>query len=101
MSLIKGTFIFNEFNQDRNSDINVLRYRLLPTFGKDTIRRFSTNSSEMKKLAAHNFEDLLQVLILGPLAIRCFLKLMNSAPFLCLKIYCLNHTTLLYWISSS
>lgn len=39
------------------------RYRLIPTFGKDTIRRFSANSSEMKKLAAHNFEDLLQVFI--------------------------------------
>lgn len=33
----------------------------MPTFGRDTIRRFSTNSSEMKKMAAHNFEDLLQV----------------------------------------
>lgn len=35
----------------------------MPTFGKDTIRRFSANSSEMKKMAAHNFEDLLQVIV--------------------------------------
>jgi len=30
-------------------------------FGSSTIRRFATNASEMKKLAARNFEDLLQV----------------------------------------
>ena len=31
------------------------------TFGSSTIRRFATNASEMKKLAARDFEDLLQV----------------------------------------
>ncbi|KAG6914588.1 hypothetical protein DXG01_016444 [Tephrocybe rancida] len=36
------------------------RYRATPTFGRDTIRKFSTNTSEMKKLAAHNYEDILQ-----------------------------------------
>lgn len=36
-------------------------YRKVPTFGRDTIRRFARNSSEMKKMAAHDFEDLLQV----------------------------------------
>ncbi|KAF7976211.1 hypothetical protein HWV62_7218 [Athelia sp. TMB] len=39
------------------------RYRLMPTFGHDTIRKFTTNCSEMKKLAAHNYEDLLQCAI--------------------------------------
>jgi hypothetical protein len=38
-----------------------LRYRLVTPFGKDGIRRFSNNASQMKKLAAHHFEDLLQV----------------------------------------
>lgn len=33
----------------------------MPTFGRDTIRRFSTNASEMKRLAARNYDDLLQV----------------------------------------
>ena len=33
----------------------------MPTFGSSTIRRFATNASEMKKLAACDFEDLLQV----------------------------------------
>ena len=37
------------------------RYRAIPTFGSSTIRRFATNASEMKKLAARDFEDLLQV----------------------------------------
>ncbi|KAF5374151.1 hypothetical protein D9615_008829 [Tricholomella constricta] len=36
------------------------RYRRTPTFGHDTIRKFATNASEMKKLAARDFEDLLQ-----------------------------------------
>ncbi|EGO18986.1 hypothetical protein SERLADRAFT_443529 [Serpula lacrymans var. lacrymans S7.9] len=39
------------------------RYRNIPPFGQDTIRRFSTNSSEMKKMAAHDYEDLLQCAI--------------------------------------
>jgi len=36
------------------------RFLLVPTFGRSAIRRFSTNASEMKRLAARNFEDLLQ-----------------------------------------
>ncbi|KAF6752551.1 hypothetical protein DFP72DRAFT_1011401 [Ephemerocybe angulata] len=35
----------------------------MPTFGKDTIRRFVTNVSEMKQFAARDFEDLLQCAI--------------------------------------
>ena len=37
------------------------RYRQIPTFGRDTIRRFANNTSEMRKLAAQDFEDILQV----------------------------------------
>jgi hypothetical protein len=36
------------------------RFRQIPPFGQ-TIRRFSNNVSEMKRLAARDFEDLLQV----------------------------------------
>ncbi|KAJ3816794.1 hypothetical protein F5880DRAFT_1618922 [Lentinula raphanica] len=36
------------------------RFRNTPRFGASTIRRFSTNASEMKKMAARDFEDLLQ-----------------------------------------
>lgn len=35
-------------------------YRSVPTFGRSTIRRFHNNASSMKKLAARDFEDLLQ-----------------------------------------
>jgi hypothetical protein len=38
-----------------------IRFQLVPTFGRSTIRRFAANASEMKKLAARNYEDLLQV----------------------------------------
>ncbi|KII83441.1 hypothetical protein PLICRDRAFT_79810, partial [Plicaturopsis crispa FD-325 SS-3] len=36
------------------------RFRQVPTFGRDTIRRFTNNASAMKKLAGRDFEDLLQ-----------------------------------------
>ncbi|KAJ3752588.1 hypothetical protein EV360DRAFT_54943 [Lentinula raphanica] len=36
------------------------RFRQVPTFGFDTIRLFANNASEMKRLAARDFEDLLQ-----------------------------------------
>lgn len=37
------------------------RFRAVPTFGRSTIRKFTENASAMKKLAARNYEDLLQV----------------------------------------
>ncbi|KAG2029535.1 hypothetical protein BDR03DRAFT_880453, partial [Suillus americanus] len=39
------------------------RYRQVPTFSRGTIRKFSENASGMKKLAARDFEDLLQCAI--------------------------------------
>jgi hypothetical protein len=38
------------------------RFRQVPTFGNGVIRKFSNNTSEMKRLAARDFEDILQVL---------------------------------------
>ncbi|KAG1872303.1 hypothetical protein DFJ58DRAFT_635155, partial [Suillus subalutaceus] len=40
-------------------DLN--RYKATPTFGRGTIRKFNSNVSAMKHLAARDFEDLLQV----------------------------------------
>lgn len=40
---------------------STFRYRQIPTFGAATIRKFSVNASEMTRMAARNFEDLLQV----------------------------------------
>jgi hypothetical protein len=34
----------------------------VPTFSNGVICKFSNNTSEMKKIAVHNFEDILQVL---------------------------------------
>lgn len=42
-------------------DNKFCRFREVPTFGRDTIRRFTRNSSELKKMAAWNYEDFLQV----------------------------------------
>ncbi|KAJ7660161.1 hypothetical protein DFH06DRAFT_1472251 [Mycena polygramma] len=36
------------------------RFRKISTFGRSTIRRFHANVSELKKLAARDFEDILQ-----------------------------------------
>ena len=44
--------------------IDITRFRQIPTFGRTgTIRKFSSNASEMKKLAGRDFEDLLQCAI--------------------------------------
>ena len=50
------------------------RYRQIPTFGT-SIRRFSSNASVMKKLAARDFEDLLQVCFLFLWIIKCVINL--------------------------
>ena len=44
-----------------NIDFVPHRFRQVPTYGLDTIRKFSNNVSAMKKLAARDFEDILQV----------------------------------------
>jgi hypothetical protein len=41
--------------------MSTCRYRRVPTFGRGTIRLFHENASSMKKLAARDYEDLLQV----------------------------------------
>ena len=40
-----------------------LSYRNVPPFGRSTIHKFHSNASAMKKLAARDFEDLLQVIV--------------------------------------
>jgi len=42
------------------------RFRQVPTFGDGVIRAFANNTSEMKKLAARDFEDILQVIPSSP-----------------------------------
>jgi hypothetical protein len=40
--------------------LTMLRFRQVPTFGRDTIRRFGGSVSALKRLAARDFEDILQ-----------------------------------------
>ncbi|KAG1816306.1 uncharacterized protein BJ212DRAFT_1271676, partial [Suillus subaureus] len=47
--------ILNVFTQKKS------RFCLVPTFGRDTICKFSCNVSDLTKLTARDFEDLLQV----------------------------------------
>ncbi|OSD05112.1 hypothetical protein PYCCODRAFT_1385676 [Trametes coccinea BRFM310] len=49
------------------------RFANIPTFGRDTIRRFGANVAGLKKLAARDFEDMLQC------AIPVFENLLGSA----------------------
>ena len=45
------------------------RFRQVPTFGQFTIRCFHNNVSEMKRLAARDFEDILQATLIPPCGI--------------------------------
>ncbi|CDO68243.1 hypothetical protein BN946_scf184842.g6 [Trametes cinnabarina] len=49
-----GTDVVNELNQ---------RFRQVPTFAWTTIRKFADNVCDMKRLAARDFEDILQCII--------------------------------------
>jgi hypothetical protein len=40
------------------------RFRDIPSYGNGVIRTFADNTSEMKRLAARDFEDILQVCLL-------------------------------------
>ena len=70
------------------------RYRQTPTFGRDTIRMFSTNVSEMKKLAARDFEDVLQVKFGSFLYNKdtYLLTLSPSVHYLSSKVFFRSHT---------
>jgi len=47
-------------------------FRQVPTFGRDTIQCFHKNVSEMKRLAARDFEDVLQVSVSVPSLLSLF-----------------------------
>ncbi|KAG6906368.1 hypothetical protein DXG01_014299, partial [Tephrocybe rancida] len=51
--------------ESKGNNVGLLdaRYRQIPTFGRDTIRKFSSNTSELKRLGARDFADLLQCAI--------------------------------------
>ncbi|PBK60412.1 hypothetical protein ARMSODRAFT_898121 [Armillaria solidipes] len=63
--------ILNALGPSKLQEFNE-RFRQVPSFGRSTIRTFSHNVSEMKKLAARDFEDILQC------CIPCFEGLLPS-----------------------
>jgi hypothetical protein len=70
------------------------RYRQMPTFGRDTIRRFSANVSDMKKFAGRDFEDLLQVVTLPHWILIVLIPIIvPSAQSLPLKAFSHHPTT--------
>ncbi len=44
-----------------NTHLYYSRFREVPSFGRDSIRRFTNNVSELNKLGARDYENLLQV----------------------------------------
>ncbi|RXW14870.1 hypothetical protein EST38_g10985 [Candolleomyces aberdarensis] len=54
--------LMESLNRNGSNELDK-RYRKVPTFGIDTIRRFRNNVSEMKQLAARDYEDMLQCAI--------------------------------------
>lgn len=45
----------------KNIDHELGRFRQVATFGRDTIRRFSVDIAAQKRIAARDYEDILQV----------------------------------------
>ncbi|KIO07071.1 hypothetical protein M404DRAFT_137619 [Pisolithus tinctorius Marx 270] len=43
--------------------LTIYSFRLVPSFGRDTIRKFNSNVSDLSRLAARDFEDILQCII--------------------------------------
>ncbi|TFK17135.1 hypothetical protein FA15DRAFT_650555 [Coprinopsis marcescibilis] len=57
--------IIRSFGHEAQRKLQILneRFRSVPPFGRDTIRRIYTNPSDMKRLAARDYEDFLQIAI--------------------------------------
>ncbi|KZV89662.1 hypothetical protein EXIGLDRAFT_677825 [Exidia glandulosa HHB12029] len=62
MILIHMLRVLNTFDKNLLPELDE-RFRLIGTFGRTTIRKFHNNVSELKRLAARDFEDILQCAI--------------------------------------
>lgn len=78
--------------------IFLIRFRGMPTFGRDSIRRFSNSVSELKKLGARDYENLLQVVIFSFIRFDLDLSLAYHSYLFCsvryplLKVFCQTNT---------
>ncbi|KAJ6608893.1 hypothetical protein B0H10DRAFT_1920701 [Mycena sp. CBHHK59/15] len=75
-------------------------FRLIPTFGRSTIRCFTQNTSALKKLAAWNYQSILLVR-LSCNSPHILYLLACSALSLSSKGYFQSHTTPRSWTSCS
>jgi hypothetical protein len=57
---MKGTILVRQFQLLPRTETHKRRFRNIPQFSQ-TIRNFTNNVSEMKKLAARDYKDVLQV----------------------------------------
>ena len=90
MNSITGTFSSSTY--DNSACSPELSFRQISSFGASTIRRFTHNVADMKKLAARDFEDILQVSSRRPV-LTLHHSLHFSAASLALKGYCRHHMT--------
>lgn len=92
--------VFFDVTETKVNGILIVSFRLIPSFGPSTIRRFTDNTAAMKKLAARDFEDILQVSVQYR---TNFLSVFTccSAPCLYLRISCRENTTKSSWIFCS
>ena len=63
----------------------------MPTFGRDSIRKFSNNVSELKRLGARDYENILQVSVSFNDA-EMIVDVLPSAQFRPLMAYSLSPT---------
>ncbi|KIO00412.1 hypothetical protein M404DRAFT_49710, partial [Pisolithus tinctorius Marx 270] len=59
-TLIHLIWILFEAGNNKIQEFNTC-FHLVPSFGRDTIRKFNSNMSDLSRLAARDFEDILQV----------------------------------------
>lgn len=90
-----GTRISSLLANELSISHSYLRFRQVPTFGNGVIRKFANNTSEMKRLAARDFEDILQVCLYHYLIFHMAhtaADIPSSVLFLFLKGYFLRNT---------
>jgi hypothetical protein len=62
MNWIDGKHCSKLIQKGAGTDISI-RFREIPPFGIDGIRKIRSNRSELKKMTAHDYEDMLQVCV--------------------------------------
>ena len=83
------------------TDISI-RFQEIPPFGVDGIRKIRSNRSELKKMTAHDYEDMLQVGVIASILnltdiihIVCYIHFLWSSAWTPQYI----HSQALIWIS--